>query len=765
VTDAELQEIAQDELRLLVHVAHLQELWGTDPNLNVGEGDWWFIEHYAGRAAERLDALVIETQNRALVQDLFVLQEIRLLALSAKNGDANYVKAELDGLGEALSFLVGDQTFISRQRDDLRGLTYVAARLASNPNVRETVQWNVSESDRAHAAKNARLRMDTLGVQELTPLFGVVAEQNEDNNIKTLVFMAGLPYSSQLSADIVAATTAIMSQVTPENYVTWVRAILTGDTDNPVLIAANIVFSLIPVLGVIPDIYSLIADPSIFIKALSVFGIIGSLGDLIGLLPFMQGVAGASFLADASVAVIKALFKNAEPVFKAVLNGFKLTEAFDVIIDFLKVTGNYIGSSIGTSLGEAIQFLQSLFTSGFKLWDNFVEFIKRVGADTLLNMGFDEGSLLVGGIIRRGGTLTDAGLRAVDNIGDELFAAGIRLSDEAKDGLGHATKILNETELRSLMQKLGNGDENLINTYLTSLQRISLDSDVFLKTGSLKNKIGVDNLAKLMTKYASNPDDLDLAKYIFGVLGDPAVSTDAVRTAMSQGPEAAKALSFWNMSMLSNSYIAKELAQRAGKDAIALGKLDELLSLGPLDLDNLANDPAAKRLIEEIAANSTHGSGNIFVLGRFQEYDGGYVLYGRYLESVGTGSHYYHSHPEIYNNIVNRFPNAADRNKLLWAINEQALNVPTANRVPFEYSLFDADAPDETVINDLWKKGEELRANGASDVAIEAEFDIIIKSAYDQTIPGRMKELKLLFFKGYENITLDADSNLFRIIP
>ena len=60
ITDADMQELAQDELRLLVHAAHLNAMWGSDPSTEVGEGDWWFIEHYAGRASERLQALTIE---------------------------------------------------------------------------------------------------------------------------------------------------------------------------------------------------------------------------------------------------------------------------------------------------------------------------------------------------------------------------------------------------------------------------------------------------------------------------------------------------------------------------------------------------------------------------------------------------------------------------------------------------------------------------------------------------------------------------------
>lgn len=532
-TEAELQEIAQDELRLLVHVAHLQELWGSDPNLEIGEGDWWFIEHYAGRAVERLDALVIESQNRALIADLFVLQEMKLLALSARNGDANYVKAELDGLGEVLSYLVGDRTFISRQRDELKGFAYVAARLASHPKLREHIQWSVDQKTTSGAAKLARLRMDAIGVQNLAPQFGVIAEQNEANNIKTLLFMAGLPYFDQLSADITQAAISIISQVTPENVVIWITAILTGDTDNPALIAANVGFSLIPIFGAIPDIYSLVADPSIFVKALSVFGIVGSLGDLVALIPFMQGIGGASFLADASVAVIKALFKNADTVFQAMLNGLKLTEAFDVLIDFLKVTGHYIGDSIGHNLEEAIQFLESLFTGGFKLWDNFVAFVKRVGAETLLIMGFDKGSLLVGRILSLGIDLSDDALLALKQVADDLTAAGVDLSDEAAEGLGRAAKSLGGTEVQRLISSLGNPE--LVKKVLTSYKRF--DDATLVATGKLAQKVNSDDFVALLTKYASNPDDLTHVKSVFNglekVIANPKYKAQAIDLAKS----------------------------------------------------------------------------------------------------------------------------------------------------------------------------------------------------------------------------------------
>jgi len=781
VTEAELQEIAEDELRLLVHVAHLQELWGSDPNLNVGEGDWWFIEHYAGRAAERLDALIIETQNRALVQDLFVLQEMRLLALSAKHGDANYVKAELDGLGKLLSFLVGDETFISRQRDELNGLTYLAARLASHASLRETVQWHVADNESAHAAKNARLRMDAAGVQELSPLFGVVAEQNETNNIKTLLFMGGASYIDQAMAGILREIFEIATDLNQMSVAEIALVILNGDTDNSLLITANMIIGFIPVVNVLSDIFALIAADGNFMKAVLLFALFCDVGESLALIPGLQ-IAATAFIGGAVAAVVRVLFRNADVAFKGILNGLRLADAFNVVVDLVKVVSNYITTAIH-SVNNAIQVLQDILTGGLKLWDNFVAFVKRVGAGTLRKLGFDQGSLLVGRILNLGVDLSDEALVSLKHVADDLVSASVDLSDEAAEGLGVAAKMMGGDDLKRFVQKLGNAcavtsihgsfklarpvaacSAEILNKYFTSLQKISLDSDVFSKTQILFYKIGEDDFAKLVEKYASDPDNLDRAKYIFGVLGNPSVSTDAVKTAMKQGPEAAEALSFWNMSLLTNESIVKELAQRAGKDAVALGKLDELTNLTPSQLANLDQDPA-KSIIAEIAANSTHGNGSVFVLGRFTEYDGGYVLYGRFLENTGVGSRYYHSHPEIYNTILNRFPSDPNtRDNLLWAINKRALDTPTGSRVPFEYSLLDALA-DKKTIEDIWDLGKQLKASGASDSTVEDAFDIIIKRDNDGEIPGRMRELKLLFFSGYVNYAFDASSTLFRITP
>jgi hypothetical protein len=139
--------------------------------------------------------------------------------------------------------------------------------------------------------------------------------------------------------------------------------------------------------------------------------------------------------------------------FKGILNGLKLADAFDVVVSLVKVVSNYLTTAIH-SLNDAIQILQDILTGGLKLWDNFAAFVKRVGAGTLLLMGFDEGSLLVGGIIRRGLDLSDEALRVVDNIGDDLATVGIKLNDDAENGVGILAKNIDPEEALSFSDEL-----------------------------------------------------------------------------------------------------------------------------------------------------------------------------------------------------------------------------------------------------------------------------------------------------------------------
>ena len=435
VTDEELKALAQDELRLLIHIAHLDELWGGDPSLEVGEGDWWFVERYAAQAAERLEAVTLDSQNRGLVVELLLIHQMRTLAISARSGDADYVKVELDRLSELLALQLGDESFVARERGRTGGLVKLAARIVALPFLRDKITWPVGYKPRDLAADVSRQRLDDLGVVDLTPLLGLITELDETNNQMALLFAAGLPFFQQLEADILLAALDVLSVINDENVLVWIEAILTGDTDNPALMVASVLFSLLPVIGVIPDIYTLAVDASIFVKALSLFGIIGSLGDLIGLIPGLQGIGGASFLGDAASAVIKTLFKNADEAFRLVLDALRLEDAFDVVIDLAKTVIHFVGDSLGSSADEAYELLKELFEGGVRLWDNFVAFVRRVGTGLLVTMGFDEGTALVGGLLRRGTELGDEAIGVVDDVGDRLASSGARLSDDAEGGL------------------------------------------------------------------------------------------------------------------------------------------------------------------------------------------------------------------------------------------------------------------------------------------------------------------------------------------
>src|SRR3989304_5084325 len=89
---------------------------------------------------------------------------------------------------------------------------------------------------------------------------------------------------------------------------------------------------------------------------------IGSIGDIIAIIPGLQAVGGASFIGDAVATVVKTLFKQADNVFRAVLNGLKLADAFDVVADLVKTVVRIVGNSLGESLSAGINTISNIFT-------------------------------------------------------------------------------------------------------------------------------------------------------------------------------------------------------------------------------------------------------------------------------------------------------------------------------------------------------------------------------------------------------------------
>jgi len=503
VTDDELKALAQDELRLLIHIAHLDELWGGDTSLDVGEGDWWFVERYAAQAAERLEAVTLDSQNRGLVVELLLIHQMRTLAISARSGDANYVKAELDRLSGLLALQLGDESFVARERQRTGGLVKLAARIVSLPFFRDKISWPVGYRASDLAVDTSRQRLDELGVVDLTPLLGLIPELDETNNQMALLFAAGLPFFQQLEADILLAALDVLSVINDENVLVWIEAILTGNTDDPALMVASVLFSLLPVIGVIPDIYTLAVDASIFVKALSLLGIIGSLGDLIGLIPGLQGIGGASFLGDAASAVIKTLFKNADTAFRLVLDALRLEDAFDVVLDLVKTVIHFVGGSLGSARDEVFALLRGIFEGGLRLWDNFVTFVRRAGTGLLLELGFDEGSLLVGGIIRRGGDFTDDIIPVVDKIGDDAFEAGVRLTDNAGDGLVPLGRHLRPDQLEAMAEAIGPDDIEGVLSFIRTL-----DTSAEAGFSRLARNVDAGELGVLLAKHKGAPQAL-----------------------------------------------------------------------------------------------------------------------------------------------------------------------------------------------------------------------------------------------------------------
>lgn len=453
VTQEELDSLAQDELRLLIHAVHLQELWGDDPRLEIGEGDWWFIERYATRSAERLEEIILDSQNRGLVTELLFILHFATLAETARAGDPYYVKNELDSLVTLLSLETDAQGFVANESLQMRGTAKLAAGLASIRPIREHIDWSLERNvvvDHVHAIRG---RMDSAEALASVPQAGSIEELDETNNSKLYLFAAGLEFWGQLEVDILLVALDILEFINDGSMLAWIEAILTGDTETPAQFTVSVLFGLIPILGSIQDIITLVIEPGIFIKALAIVGIIGGLGELLALIG-LEPAAGAAFLGNAASKVMKGLFKLADEFAQFVLNSLKLKQAFNVILEFLEVAFRGV-SNLGGSLDEVIDFVRKLLTGDFKLWDNFIAFSRRVGADTLVKMGFDEGGDLVGRILRQGADLSDEALRAVDDVGDALATTGARLGDDAADGLGFVATNLDETGTKRFVDAIG----------------------------------------------------------------------------------------------------------------------------------------------------------------------------------------------------------------------------------------------------------------------------------------------------------------------
>ncbi len=108
LTEADLDTLAEDQLRLLTHISYLENLSPDAPNPDLGEGQWLFVERYSARTVDHMDALILETQNLGLIVDLYVTLGIHATALAAQSGGANLAGEEISQWGDVLAGMMGD---------------------------------------------------------------------------------------------------------------------------------------------------------------------------------------------------------------------------------------------------------------------------------------------------------------------------------------------------------------------------------------------------------------------------------------------------------------------------------------------------------------------------------------------------------------------------------------------------------------------------------------------------------------------------------
>jgi len=751
VTEAELQELAQDELRLLVHAAHLNAMWGNDPDTEIGEGDWWFIEHYAGRAGERLQNLIVETQNRGLVAELFVIHQMKMLAVSARTGDAEYAKAELDSLAGLLASRLNTTAYYE-QRLSAGLVERLWSQLTTAEAVRGRMEWVVPQSVAKNAVLVSMERLNATGVENLAVVYGQFDETNEVNNTNGVLIVAGLPFWNQASADVLQVLQRFKSFFVSDAAYQWLIAILSGDTNDPALLVANVILGFIPAINVLVDLATLVYAHSTLLKAVGIFALICDIGSTLAFIGIQFEVVGLAWLGKATAEVMGGLARKSAALIKA-YQDMKLVQAVESVIEVIRALLHMLWDNIlGHSLVEVISKLDNLFKGALQIWDDYVAFAVRADAKLIVELGISEGSFLTGRIVRNGISLSDEAFKSVKYIADDLIEAGVKLSNDGAKGLGYAANIFAKTELENFVHALKNCSDCNIAKFEAALETLGRHGDT-PALRSFATKVNGADVAEILKRFQTEPAEF---KLIIDNLG-PFVNKDAITAALIAGreagvggPEALRAIAGWGAApgdLLKSDTIAKELALRAGTDAKAIRKLNEIVSLTPLQLEHLDQEPA-KSLIEELASLSIQEGGNsFFVLGVFNRdlgLKGGYAKIARELKAV-----YFYPYLETWD----RLSALVAKRQVVWeAIDWTAMRIGGRRGADFKYTFFDAPPQDSEALEKLFllqKDGELLEG------IVDDELAIIYKD-FPNIPPDRMKEIKILLFEYNYKISIDS---------
>lgn len=457
-TVADLEMIADDQLRLLIHVGHLNAQWGSEPDLEKGEGDWWFIERYAGSAANRIGQLLIETQNPGLLVDFFVLKQMETTAITALAGDAAYARQELTRLAELLATAIGG--------DQAQAL--IAPLLDSQPGLLAQVwpealkeYWQVPIEPEAQAY--ARQRVAGLAYPLAQTSEGVIPETDETNNRFELSFNAGpgLEYAP-IGADIILQMQSLLGSMSKNPVFNFLWGVLGGETDYPIAIVINAMLSMIPAVGLAFDVIGLF-DPDNLVKFMSLVGVLTSLGEVTIVIPALGQVSGpGSFVGDKAIAVTKGAYKILKlaggPLVKILSKlPFDKAARFGTgLLTLLIERGIKVFGKVNDIWTDAARLMSELGVLVNRLWDA-LSGLAKLGAEKLLKYGGSEGGMLLGRILNlsdEAAAYSPKVLEGIVKLGDELAAAGVELSDDAAQGLGRLVDQFGETNASKFLKRL-----------------------------------------------------------------------------------------------------------------------------------------------------------------------------------------------------------------------------------------------------------------------------------------------------------------------
>lgn len=438
VAQDDLTQLADDQLRLLTHIKALQAAWGSDPSLDRGEGHWWFIERYAQRAGERIDQIILTAQNPAFTVDAYIVHQLQTLAITARAGDPASVKGRLDNLAKLLTYQLGKPTVLTPQA---RGIVAPTASPASA--LRDVVMAPVDVAARAQvvAVANTRLAHISPG--------GAIVELHEGNNTLGFAFphiaKAGYPLDPEVTAAIEANFDR--SDEPMDGAWQWFWGIVTGETDNWTMLTLNFVLGVIPVIGVIPDLATLATSNNLFLKALAVVGIIGSLGDILALVPGLQPVGASAAMADGLAGGFKALYRIAatKDIVDVLNHLTSFDSAFKIATGLIEATGKLFIKELNEIIrtgGNIVEFLKGAWRS----FDGLVKLLKTPGR--LVRVGVTVGGLLAGQLEAAGKAISDGLAETVIRVFDDIFENPAAKNDEVLDGLSDAVEIFGEQKTR-----------------------------------------------------------------------------------------------------------------------------------------------------------------------------------------------------------------------------------------------------------------------------------------------------------------------------